>query len=849
MATVYLAEDRKHRRQVAIKVLLPELAALLGADRFLREIEIAAGLTHPHILPLHDSGQVDGFLYYVMPYVEGASLRIHLQREHQLPIDEAIRITQQVASALHYAHGEGVVHRDIKPENVLVQRGEAMVADFGIALAIREAGGTRLTETGLSIGTPQYMSPEQASGERQLDGRSDLYALGCVCYEMLVGEPPFTGPTSQAIIAKVLTEEPPSIQNVRSTVPPTLEQAILRSLARLPADRPGSAQEFSDALGTASHEVAVSPQLTPPQAPHKARSYRSAAPWALVALFAAVALWGWARPTDSQPVSRFRITFPDDQALRGYVKLSPDGSALAYVGPAPNGTQLWVKERANDRATPLLGTDQADRPFFSPDGAWLGFSVDGALKKIPVSGGQATTLVASGVSQDQFGVWLDDGTIVFIDDAYNVVRVQDVGGSPEIVAAFGAIPDRPFPKSLAALPRGKGVLVTACEDICTNPTLWLLDLNGEAPRRILEDGGVAVDYLPTGHLLYGRGPGTVLVAPFDLTSLDVTGPAVAVLENVLALSVSDAGHLIYREATTQGSQIVWVERDGTAKPIDEDWWASFRTVALSPDGTKLAVSIANDAGQDLWVKQLDRGPTTRLTRTPGLDRRPTWMPDGMSVMFKSERAESTRDLYMVPADGRSPPEVVLDLDVHVDQGVWSRQRAWLVYRTGISGQERDIFALRPGRDSVTIQVPGLPGSDEHSPALSPDGRWLAYVSDESGTTEVYVRPFPNLSSARWQISVGGGTEPLWAHSGRELFFRSDTTQMVTAIGTAPTFSAGPPRSLFSLRPYRRQTVHALYDVTPDDQRFVMIQNPGRGGLIMVENFFEEMHAKLAAAGY
>jgi serine/threonine-protein kinase len=297
----------------------------------------------------------------------------------------------------------------------------------------------------------------------------------------------------------------------------------------------------------------------------------------------------------------------------------------------------------------------------------------------------------------------------------------------------------------------------------------------------------------------------------------------------------------------EGRQLVWVKRDGTARPIDPEWTGIFRTVALSPDGTRLAVSITGDAGQDLWVKQLERGPASRLTFTDGLDRRPTWMPDGQSVMFQSERGDN-RDLYMTHADGRGSAELVLDLAGHVDQGLWSASGDWLIYRTGITGGEgRDIFAWRSGPDSATVPVATAPGIDEHSPALSPDGKWLAYVSNETGRWEVYVRPVPNVETARWQVSVQGGTEPVWAHSGRELFFRSDLAQMVADAVTTPTFSPGPPRALFSLQGYATQPVHALYDVSADDQRFVMIRlashTQGRG-LILVENFFEELKARV-----
>src|SRR5216117_1165480 len=283
MATVYLAHDLKHDRRVAIKVLRPELAAVIGADRFLSEIKTTANLQHPHILALHDSGQADSFLFYVMPYVEGESLRDRLTREKQLPIDDAVRIASEVASALDYAHRHGVVHRDIKPENILLHDGRALVADFGIALAASKAGGNRMTETGMSLGTPHYMSPEQAMGEREITARSDVYALGVVLYEMLTGDPPFTGSTAQAIVARVVTETPRPMLPQRHTIPPHVEAAVLKALEKLPADR------FATAATTVMSPAAARP-------PRRGRDPVLLGVVSVAAAAIAVALWGWLRP-------------------------------------------------------------------------------------------------------------------------------------------------------------------------------------------------------------------------------------------------------------------------------------------------------------------------------------------------------------------------------------------------------------------------------------------------------------------------------------------------------------------------------------------------------------------------
>src|SRR5262245_43488199 len=338
MATVYLAEDAKHRRKVAIKVLRPELAAVIGAERFVREIQTIAALQHPHILGLIDSGEVNGTAYYVMPFIEGESLRDRLNREKQLPDADADRFAIEAASALDYAHRHGVIHRDIKPENILLHDGQALVADFGIALAVSTAGGSRMTETGMSLGTPQYMSPEQAMGEREIGPRSDVYALGIVAYEMLIGEAPFTGPTAQAIVAKVVTTDPASLIPQRRTIPAHVDAAVLQALEKLPADRFASGAEFAAALGNPTFTgsiTAARPVGLIRRKPGAASVFARGLPWA-VALLAG--LWAWSQHDagGTQPVRRYAVELRGLEAISPFdqvtMAISPDGKRLAYVG-------------------------------------------------------------------------------------------------------------------------------------------------------------------------------------------------------------------------------------------------------------------------------------------------------------------------------------------------------------------------------------------------------------------------------------------------------------------------------------------------------------------------------------
>ena len=381
MATVYLAHDLKHDRDVAIKVLHPDLGAALGGERFLSEIRTTARLQHPHILPLLDSGDADGLLYYVMPLVTGETLRARLERERQLPIDDALRIAREAADALGYAHGLGVIHRDIKPENILLQGGHALVADFGIALAVQIAGSARMTQTGLSLGTPQYMSPEQAMGERAIDARSDIYSLAAVTYEMIAGDPPFTGSSVQAIVAKVMSERPTPLSTLRDTVPPGVEHAVLTALAKLPADRFATAAEFATAVSDTSRARAVGSIASPGEDQRVTRLRRLSVALGAAALVAALAAaWAWTRaaPPSAQQVTRVSLAlpasqWPQPQYFGSSIALSPDGSRLAYVGPSPTAGagQVWIRALDALEATPVPGTAEALTAEWSPDGRSL----------------------------------------------------------------------------------------------------------------------------------------------------------------------------------------------------------------------------------------------------------------------------------------------------------------------------------------------------------------------------------------------------------------------------------------------------------------------------------------------
>jgi eukaryotic-like serine/threonine-protein kinase len=872
MATVYLALDLKHHRKVAIKVLRPELAAVIGAERFLREIQTIAMLQHPHILGLIDSGEVQGTAYYVMPFVEGESLRDRLTRDKQVSISEAVRIAAEVASALDYAHRHGVIHRDIKPENILMHDGQALVADFGIALAASAAGGARMTETGMSLGTPHYMSPEQAMGEREITVRSDVYALGVVTYEMLTGDPPFTGSTAQAIVARVLTEEPRPLSPQRHTIPPYLEAAVLTALEKLPADRFATASEFGSALTNHGYarRTAVMNAVAGDRGLERPNRKLIGLLAASMVLLAALAGWGWLRPTPSQPVRRFSMGLPSDQAMRRgslgvNVAISPDGERIVYVGVGEAGNQLWLRRRDRLDAVPLNGTAGALNPAFSPDGERVAFSVDPTydLKVVPVSGGPPIMLAGMEAGTGGGVTWSSDGWIYF-DTPGGLSRVQADGGPVELVIPLDTAANELGHAWPAALPNGRVLLYRSRSNV--NPAdfdIVAYDLKTRA-RHVLTKGLLA-RYVEPGFLVFLRADGVLLAAPFDQNEIELTGPAVPLFEGIMTkpfgsadLAISPAGTLAYvpgsANATSGIAELVYVNRQGEVTPLDPPTLLNPSpqnlSLNLSPDGNRLALEAIGSHATDIWIKQLPSGPFSRLTFDDSAAYRPQWMRDGQSVLFLLDSGLSS--VWKKRADGSSAAEHVYTAPgLDILEAAQSSDGQWLIYRVNQTDGNRDIYAIRPGRDSVA--TPLLTGPFlEHGFQLSPDGHWLAYTSNEAGQDEVFVRPFPNTNAGRWQISTRGGSASRWAHSGRELFFEGrDGDLMVVAVTIGTSFVSGEPRRLFRLRgDFVPSAVLPYYDLTPDDQRFLMARNsgadntPGAGQLVIVDNWFDELRRKM-----
>jgi eukaryotic-like serine/threonine-protein kinase len=810
MATVYLAFDIRHDRRVALKVLKPELAAVLGADRFVVEIRTTAALQHPHILPLFDSGTADGFLFYVMPFIDGETLRAKLDRETQLGIDEALRIATNVADALDYAHRHGVIHRDIKPENILLHEGRPMVADFGIALALSAAAGGRMTETGLSLGTPHYMSPEQATAEKEISARSDIYSLASVLFEMLAGQPPHTGASAQRIIMKIITEEPADVTALRRSVPSHVAAAIAQARARYPYDR------------------------------------RRWIPWSVAAAALLAASAGWLRSAP-QEVSRFAVVLPEGQSINtglasNYrMAVSPDGRVIAYVGDgdARSARRLWVRRLDELQATPLHGTDEAMNPAFSPDGGRIAFvsGVRPVLKWIPADGGPVTIVTDSLVGTGGIS-WGRDGFIYFAGAGSRggILRVAATGGPSQVVAAVettsGSFHDP------VVLPNRRGVIFTSQGE--TGFDVAVIDTKS-SERRVLVRGALG-RFAASGHLVYVTADGTMMAAPFDSKRLVLTGDAVKLAERISLrlpargdVGISGNGLLAYTANTNRSlSELVWVSRDGVATPVDSAWVEPFLGRAvLSPDG-KLAAFVLPDPGggsPTLWVKELDRGPAYPLGL---INATPAWLPHSRTIMY----AAAGGGMALGPADRSVPPTAFGSRDISSGNPEFSPDGDWIVYHA-----QGDIFAIRVDNDS-TVRVLVSGPANETLPTISPDGRWLAYSSDESGM-QTYVRPFPDAHAERHRLSRSGGRSPHWARDGSELYFIDDHDNMIAVpIGNAATFTFGEPATLFAAGAF-----HSVYEVGMTAGRFLMLRSaagPGQRAddLIIVQGLFAELKARV-----
>jgi serine/threonine-protein kinase len=858
MATVYLAQDLKHDRKVAIKVLRAELAAVIGAERFLSEIKTTANLQHPHILPLHDSGEADSFLYYVMPFIEGESLRDRLSREKQLPVQDAIRIATEVASALDYAHRHRVIHRDIKPENILLHDGRALVADFGIALAASKAGGTRMTETGMSLGTPTYMSPEQAMGEREITARSDVYALGCVTYEMLLGEPPFTGPTAQAIVAKVMTADPGTITGQRRTVPPHVEAAVFTALEKLPADRFATAAEFAQALSGASVITRATSRISHP-------SKASPRPWRAVSAVLGVivlallglAAWNAAHRirTGAGPIV-YDAALPDDApmtfaytaAANSYgtplrnLSVAANGEFAVYVAPHGDSTMLWYRSLRDATVRAIPGTVGGTAPRLSPDGNRVAYFVGGMVMATTVSGSETRRLF-TGQAGSSIN-WLSQDTLLVLHQDGTRIALLD--------ARAGPIDDHPMVTRCPSgrwLPEQKWLL---CD---WNSIAFLVDAESGMPVGELRARG------PDGHagpllratsarivddryLVYIGADGDLRAAPY-YPKPHLAGRPVSLVRGIRREGTGEShfeitadGALVYapgKDATV--GRLVRLGFGGVPQPLSLPE-ATFQRYDLSPDGRWLAATVLADNGQELRVYDLRDGQQQTWHRAEYI-RHPLWSPDGEtlvatvrdSIRWSVLSGSLTAGRFQDTLFATDSTDASLDaVDFHsADELLLQQWDGSSVYRLNLRDPKAGPRAVLQG--------------DTRFASVSPDGKHMAYQTLEG--TRIMVTSYP-VVGRKWQVATQGA-EPFWLASDR-LLYRSGISWYQVRINPVTGEPAGPG-TLWARDP-RFSDTSGWSNRPSRDDGIIYVQGPPEtrvGYLRIIPNWVAQMKAAVDAA--
>ena len=845
MGEVYRAHDSKLDRDVAIKVL-PEAFAQDDdrMTRFQREAKVLASLNHTNIASIYGLEDSSNVRALVMELVEGPTLA-DLIKQGPMAIDEAVPIAKQICDALEYAHERGIVHRDLKPANVKVTPEDAVkVLDFGLAKALETDAGSAdistsptisrmATLAGVLLGTAAYMSPEQAKA-KPLDRRADIWAFGCVVYEMLTGMMAFRGESVTDTLAAVIKEEPDWSQLPAAT-PMRVRVLLRRCLQKDPKQRLrdiGDARISLEEVLTGASESAASIGVA-------GRTPRRVLPWAAAFFVAGVVLTGvtvWIlKPLPSpppRPVTRTVIILPSGQRLAGgltqpALALSSDGSHLAYVATSiqPGGAQqIYLRAMDSLEAKPIPGTEGAADPFFSPDGQWVGFFANGKLKKVSVSGGAAVTV---GEASSPGGAsWSSQGIIVFSPSVNSALRqVSDAQGIPQPLTRFGKgdVTQR-WPEFL---PGGKAVLFAGGAGSNWSNAHIGVQTVGTGEQRTLIQGGTYPRYAPSGHLVYAQG-GSLMAAPFDARRLEVTGVAVPVVGGVLQsplssgavqYSISATGSLVYVPGGIHAAQhkLVWVSRNGVEQPLAAPAHAYFAP-RLSPDGRRVAVTVTEQESQ-VWLYDLSRETLTRFTLEGNTNTSPLWTPDGKRIAFSSTK-DGPVNIYWQMADGSGGLERLNTSENNQVPMSWSLDGQLLGFLDVDPTTGTDIWVLRLSdrKAQPFLRTQFL----ESVPQFSPDGRRLAYISDESGRFEIYVQPYPGPGS-KWQISTEGGTEPVWNPNGRELFYRIGEKMMTVDISTQPGFAAGKPRMLFEGRYEPTPLTTPNYAVSPDGQRFLMLK--------------------------
>jgi serine/threonine-protein kinase len=894
MGEVYKARDTRLDRTVAIKVLPPQLSSDFEfRERFEREAKSISQFSHPNICTLHDIGQApaqtpgsDIVHFLVLEYLQGETLADRLARG-LIPVASALKIASEIAAALDTAHRHGIVHRDLKPGNIFLSAHGAMpsrsrhadenttvkLLDFGLAKVEAASGLSRnamaaavtaaapLTTRGTVLGTLQYMAPEQIEGE-EADARTDIFALGAVLFEMLTGRRAFQGKSEASLLGAIVSEEPPAVSTIVTGTPPALDYLIRTCLAKNPDARFQTAHDVGLQLKWIAES---SGSAVPVAVPTPSGSRRSSWIWgaAAVGLAALAAAGAWrlkSMPDPPRSVIRFSFPLPEAQTFtsnnRHVVAIAPDGARFVYVA----NRQLYLRNLNQIDSTSVRGTEDVSgpsEPLFSPDGQWLAYFVPGSaapgadqpwlVKKVPVTGG--IPVVVGRVSRAPLGATWSAGGIVVGQGTAGIERLPDTGGATSTIVSVDGRNERAVQPQM--LDDGQHVVFAVPTPLNTGRE----SASGEGPivvqpvaggaRKVLVNAGTNPRVLPTGHLVYIHDR-SIAAVPFDQRRLEVTGPATILVENVTVspgssagqFAVSRTGSLVYVAGGFGNARsLVWTDRRGREEAISAVP-NTYQQPRLSPDGTRLVVSAA----ANIWIWTFAAETLMRLTNEAATQYNPAWTPDGRHVVYDSNDGPGVQILRR-PADGTGTAEILAPIPAGYPEIVLPDGRA-LIYHP----VER-IATLLPIDPKGTPRplLPDVKGqvSDVE---LSPNGRWIAYESNESGRFEVYVRPFPDINDGRWQLSSNGGTHPLWSRNGRELFFIA-AGGMLTSVPIQPgqAFTYGKPAALLPAGQYYVNVARG-FDVSPNGSRFLFIKNAStvaRPSMTVVTNWIDEVQARVS----
>ena len=884
MGEVYRGRDVRLDRTVAIKVL-PVAEDPVLRQRFEREGRAISKLAHPHICALYDVGSHDGIEYLVMEYLEGETLANRLRRG-RIPLPQVLQIAREIVEALDAAHSCGITHRDLKPGNVMLTRTGTKLLDFGLA-KLRDPGAevTRLldarlerehhtvgtdsdaltheqplTGTRMLLGTLDYMAPEQLEG-RDADARTDIFAFGLVLFEMTTGRRAFEAKSQSALIGAILMSEPPPIRTLNPAVPTGLDHLIKRCLAKDSADRWQSARDVRWQLDA----INPFPESAAP------RGRRAASVALAGAAVAAAAVGGFVVASRNREPARMavraHVDVPDGGALAPEyypaVAVSPDGTRIVFRAVLKDVTMLMMRRVDGTVAHPIAGTENGHTPFFPPNGEWLGFIADKKIKKVNLAGGSPVVVCAApSLSPGSPGAaWGPDDSIVFAAGVDGLMRVRATGGVAELLTRRDEARGEHAHHGPQFLPGGRDLLFSvktvsgeshpAILSLATRKSAWIEAVDAMAG---------AAAYVPTGHLVYPElaSVGQLRAVPFDLASRRVSGEAIPLADEVYTqtpadvlmaqFSVSNMGVLGYITGRPPASSLVRVAVNGAATPLVNEL-RTYRYPRVSPNGRQVVVTVAEERS-DIYLANVDRRTLRRLTAEGG-NTQPVWTSDSRQIVFTSTRRGSqASDLYSIPADvgGDVTPRVVLSRPGGQFPSSWSPVAPLLAFYEIGNDTARDVWVWSGGADQP-VKVLGTAAS-ERSAVFSPDGGWLAYVSDESGRDEVYFQRYPG-PGGREQISVEGGTEPVWAPDGGELYYRRGRTLYAVSVDRARGVPHGAPRVMFEA-PFElapADTGRANYDVFPDGRSFVFVSRDARNldwHVHVVLNWFDELKRLLDA---